>query len=98
MRLAGLWIVLVAAYAAMLAIPERPGQDYAGAEPHHLLAAASLVDDHDLDLRNQYRDRAYADLYTSSRVASISVAMFASLLWIAWYLEIGRPIARRSLA
>src|SRR6478672_5310296 len=63
MRLAGLWIVLVAAYAAMLAIPERPGLDYAGAEPHHLLAAESLVVDHDLDLRNQYRDRAYADWY-----------------------------------
>jgi hypothetical protein len=62
-RLAGLWIVLVAAYAAMLAIPERPGQDYAGNEPHHLLAAQSLVADHDLDLRNQYRDRAYADWY-----------------------------------
>jgi hypothetical protein len=62
-RLAGLFIVLLAAYAAMLGIPERPGMDYAGAEPHHLLAAASLVDDHDLDLRDQYRDHAYADWY-----------------------------------
>jgi hypothetical protein len=62
-RLAALWLVLVAAYAATLGIPERPGRDYTGAEPHHLLAAASLVSDHDVDLRDEYRDRTYADWY-----------------------------------
>jgi hypothetical protein len=62
-RLAGLWIVLFAAYAATLGIPQRPGLDYAGAEPHHLLAAESIVSDHDVDLSDEYRDRAYADWY-----------------------------------
>ena len=34
----------------------------------------------------------------SRRAASISVAMSASLPWMAWNFEIGWPKARRSLA
>ena len=45
MRFVGLWILLVAVYAATLGIPAQPGMDYAGNEPHHLLAAESLVSD-----------------------------------------------------
>jgi hypothetical protein len=63
LRLAALWLVLFAAYAATLGVPARPGFDYAGNEPHHLLAAASIVSDHDVDLGNQYRDRGYASWY-----------------------------------
>lgn len=63
MRLAGLWILLVAVYAATLGIPAEPGLDYAGNEPHHLLAAESLVSDRDLDLADEYRERAYAGWY-----------------------------------
>jgi hypothetical protein len=62
-RLAGLFILLVAAYAATLNISATRGSDYAGAEPHHLLAAESIVSDHDVDLANQYRERAYASWY-----------------------------------
>jgi hypothetical protein len=62
-RLAALWIVLVAAYAATLGIPAQAGSDFAGSEPHHLLAAESIVDDGDVDLADEYRDRAYADWY-----------------------------------
>jgi len=62
-RLAGLWILLVAVYAATLGIPAAPGLDYGGNEPHHLLAADSLVSDHDLDLSNQYAERSYASWY-----------------------------------
>ena len=63
MRLIALWLVLLAAYAATLGVPARPGLDYAGSEPHHLLAAESIVSDHDVDLRDEYRDRAYANWY-----------------------------------
>ncbi len=63
MRLVGLWILLVAVYAATLGIPALPGTDYAGNEPHHLLAAESIVSDHDVDLADEYRDRAYANWY-----------------------------------
>jgi hypothetical protein len=62
-RLAGLWILLVAVYAATLGIPAQPGMDYAGAEPHHLLAAESIVSDRDVDLTDEYADRAYASWY-----------------------------------
>ncbi len=62
MRLVGLWILLVAVYAATLGIPAERGTDYAGNEPHHLLAAESIVSDHDFDLTDEYRDRAYAEL------------------------------------
>ncbi len=63
MRLAALFLILFAAYAATLGIPARPGHDYAGTEPHHLLAAESIVSDGDVDLRNQYRNRDYAPWY-----------------------------------
>src|SRR3954454_5404362 len=62
-RLAGLWILLVAVYAATLGIPAQPGMDYAGAEPHHLLAAESIVSDRDVDLTDEYAERAYASWY-----------------------------------
>jgi len=32
-RFVGLWILLVAVYAATLGIPAQPGMDYAGSEP-----------------------------------------------------------------
>jgi hypothetical protein len=63
MRLLALWLILFAAYAATLGVPAKPGYDYAGTEPHHLLAAESIVSDHDVDLRNQYLERAYASWY-----------------------------------
>ena len=63
MRLVGLWILLVAVYAATLGIPAQTGLDYAGNEPHHLLAAESIVSDRDVDLSNQYTERAYASWY-----------------------------------
>ena len=37
--------------------------DYAGAEPHHLLAAESIVSDRDVDLTDEYAERAYASWY-----------------------------------
>ena len=63
MRLVGLWILLVAVYAATLGIPAQTGSDYAGNEPHHLLAAESIVSDRDVDLTDEYTERAYASWY-----------------------------------
>ncbi|WP_157591840.1 hypothetical protein [Solirubrobacter soli] len=73
MRLAGLWILLVAVYATTLSIPATTGLDYAGAEPHHLLAAESIVSDRDVNLTDEYAERAYAswyprDLHTDGQV------------------------------
>lgn len=72
-RFVGLWILLVAVYAATLGVPAQPGLDYAGNEPHHLLAAESLVSDRDVDLTDEYAERSYAawypqDLTTDGRV------------------------------
>lgn len=38
-----------------------PGHDYAGDESHYLLAARSIVKQHALDVRDDYRDRGWRD-------------------------------------
>jgi hypothetical protein len=60
-----LWLLLFAAYAATIGLDAFGSSDYAGAEPHHLLIAESIVEDGDFDLRNQYAARAYEDFYPS---------------------------------
>jgi hypothetical protein len=62
-RAAALWLVLFAAYAATIGLPAFGDSQFAGDEPHYLLAAASIVSDHDLDVRDEYATRAYRDWY-----------------------------------
>ena len=62
-RAAGLFLVLLAAYAATLGLDAFDDSDYGGDEPHHLLAAHSLVEDRDLDVADEYLDADYADFY-----------------------------------
>jgi hypothetical protein len=47
-------LLLFAAYSATLGLRAAPGQRYAPAEAHRLLTAASISEDGDLDLRDQY--------------------------------------------
>jgi hypothetical protein len=58
-----LWLLLFAAYAATIGLDAFGSSEYAGAEPHYLLIAESIVEDGDFDLRNQYAARAYEDFY-----------------------------------
>ncbi len=58
-----LWLLLFGAYAATIGLNAFGASNYAGAEPHHLLTAESIVEDGDFDLRNQYAARAYEDFY-----------------------------------
>jgi hypothetical protein len=62
-RAIALWLVLFAVYAATLGLDAFADSDYAGDEPHHLLAAQSLAEDRDLDVSDSYRERAYRDFY-----------------------------------
>lgn len=62
-RAAAVWLVLFLVYAATLGLDAFPGSDYGGDEPHYLLAAASIVEDGDVDLLDEYRTRAFADFY-----------------------------------
>src|SRR6476661_7755454 len=58
-----LWLALFAVYAATLGLRAGPAGDYSSAEAHRLLTVESLVSDRDLDLRDEYRTRAWADWY-----------------------------------
>jgi hypothetical protein len=62
-RAAALWLVLAGVYASTLGLDAFGSSDYAGAEPHYLLAAKSLVDDHGVDVNDEYASRAYRDFY-----------------------------------
>jgi hypothetical protein len=62
-RGAALWLVLFAVYAATIGLHAFGSSEYAGDEPHYLVTAKSIVDDGDLDLTNQYRERSYESFY-----------------------------------
>ncbi|MGI8593887.1 MAG: hypothetical protein ACR2ML_05900, partial [Solirubrobacteraceae bacterium] len=62
-RGAAIWLLLLAVYASTVGIHAFGNSDYGGDEPHYLLTAESIVSDADIDLANQYRQRAYADWY-----------------------------------
>ena len=62
-RTLALWLVLFGVYAATLGLDAFGDSDYAGNEPHYLLAVESLIDDRNVDVRDEYATRAYADYY-----------------------------------
>src|SRR5829696_6459988 len=62
-RTLALWLLLFATYAATLGLSAFGRSDYGGDEPHYLLAAESIVEDGDVDVRDEYATRAYADFY-----------------------------------
>src|ERR671915_821097 len=62
-RTLALWLVLFGAYAATLGLDAFGDSDYGGDEPHYLLAAESLLDDGNVDVKDEYAARAYRDFY-----------------------------------
>ena len=70
-RTLALFALLFGAYAATLGLHAFRESDYAGDEPHYLLAAESLKRDHDVDVRDEYVARSYA---ASTRTSSTSTA------------------------
>src|SRR5918995_5025564 len=62
-RTLALWLLLFGVYAATLGLDAFGASDYGGDEPHYLLAAESLVEDGDLDVKDQYAARAYERFY-----------------------------------
>jgi hypothetical protein len=62
-RTAALWLLLFGVYAATLGLDAFGDSEYGGDEPHYLLAAESLTQDGDVDVNNQYAERAYDAFY-----------------------------------
>jgi hypothetical protein len=58
-----LWLLCFGVYASTLGMHAFARSDYSSDEPHYLLTAKSLVDDHNADLLDEYRSRAYDDFY-----------------------------------
>ena len=59
-RTLALWLLLFGVYAATIGLDAFAGSDYGGDEPHYLLAAHSVVHDGDVDVRDEYAERAYS--------------------------------------
>ncbi len=62
-RTVALGLLLFAVYSATIGLDAFGSAQYAGDEPHYLLAAQSIVEDHDIDLKNQYAARSYEAYY-----------------------------------
>jgi hypothetical protein len=62
-RTLALFAVLFGVYASTVGIDAFRDSDYAGDEPHYLLAAESVVEDGNVDVLDEYADRRYADFY-----------------------------------
>jgi hypothetical protein len=62
-RALALWLLLFGVYAATLGLDAAGDSDYAGDEPHYLLAAESLVHDGDVDVTDEYAARAYEEFH-----------------------------------
>jgi len=62
-RTLALWLLLFAAYSATLGLNAFGASDYGGDEPHYLLAAESIIEDGDVDVLDEYAERAYTDFY-----------------------------------
>jgi hypothetical protein len=62
-RTAALFLVLFGVYASTIGMQAFGESDYAGDEPHYLLAAESLKRDHDVDVEDEFRLGDYAEFY-----------------------------------
>jgi hypothetical protein len=62
-RAAILWLVTFGLYASTIGIHAFGRSDYGGDEPHHLMTAISIVEDHTPDLLDEYRSHAYSSFY-----------------------------------
>jgi hypothetical protein len=62
-RTLALWLLLFGVYAATIGLDAFGASDYGGDEPHYLLATKSIVDDGNVDVKDEYAARAYHEFY-----------------------------------
>src|SRR5918998_594098 len=62
-RTLALWLLLFGVCAATLALDAFGDSDYGGDEPHYLLAAESLLEDGNVDVQDEYAERAFGEFY-----------------------------------
>src|SRR5688500_14835364 len=62
-RTLALWLLLFGVYASTVGLDAFGDSDFGGDEPHYLLAAESLLEDGNVDVNDEYAERAYQDFY-----------------------------------
>jgi hypothetical protein len=62
-RTLALWLLLFGVYASTIGFDAFGSSEYGGDEPHYLLAAKSLVEDGNVDVRDDYAERGYETFY-----------------------------------
>ena len=71
-RTLALWLLLFGVYASTIGFDAFGSSEYGGDEPHYLLAAKSLVEDGNVDVRDDYAERGVRR--ASTRTTSTSTA------------------------
>jgi hypothetical protein len=66
-RAIAIWAAVLAVYCVTLAFDSAPGRSFTAGETRVLLVTKSIVDDGDIDLRNQYREQQWRE-FTPQRV------------------------------
>jgi hypothetical protein len=77
-------VAVPALLTLLLAVRWHDAQPYSGDEPHYLVVSESLIDDGDVDVKNDYLDRRYLEFYPGHLDPHVNKSIF-TLASPHWY-------------